>query len=331
MYKGFMHRNVFAKTVSLFATCWIVLLSQTGAVAALSVQEYFPEIGSDLSVVTWGHAVNSQQKLQDALTEKLMMLEADVVLGTLKGGSGEEIPVMAHPPDNVSDLSLQNFLTEVMSATQQGHRCGIKLDFKTVEVLQPSLSQLKVYEKKINFPVMLNADILPGPVNSNTKPVDADRFLDLSVRLFPSSTLSVGWTTRYGGLIFNGSYSEEQVEAMREALERHHVTQSVTFPVRAGMVANSGTTLAPLMNIPNTTFTIWSSDYDPVNVTRLREVILDILGRDRVFVDVPKSLSDQLQLWRKNTQRDSSSAVVFLPSITAILTAMVTWILNKFK
>jgi hypothetical protein len=60
---------------------------------------------------------------------------------------------------------------------------------------------------------MLNADILPGPVNSNTKPVDADRFLDLSVRLFPSSTLSVGWTTRYGGLIFNGSYSEEQVSA----------------------------------------------------------------------------------------------------------------------
>jgi hypothetical protein len=78
-----------------------------------------------------------------------MMLEADVVLGTLKGGSGEEIPVMAHPPDNVSDLSLQNFLTEVMSATQQGHRCGIKLDFKTVEVLQPSLSQLKVYEKQV--------------------------------------------------------------------------------------------------------------------------------------------------------------------------------------
>jgi hypothetical protein len=78
-----------------------------------------------------------------------MMLEADVVLGTLEGGSGEEIPVMAHPPDNVSDLSLENFLTEVMSATQKGHRCGIKLDFKTVEVLQPSLSQLKAYEKQV--------------------------------------------------------------------------------------------------------------------------------------------------------------------------------------
>lgn len=64
---------------------------------------------------------------------------------------------------------------------------------------------------QINFPVMLNADILPGPVDSTTKPVDADTFLDLCVRLFPTSTLSVGWTTRYGGLIFNGSYSEEHV------------------------------------------------------------------------------------------------------------------------
>jgi hypothetical protein len=60
---------------------------------------------------------------------------------------------------------------------------------------------------------MLNADILPGPVNSTTQPVDADNFLKLCVEQFPSSTLSVGWTTRYDGLIMNGSYSEEQVSA----------------------------------------------------------------------------------------------------------------------
>lgn len=118
---------------------------------------------------------------------------------------------------------------------------------------------------------------------------------------------------------------------MREALERHQVTQPVTFPVRAGMVANSGTTLASLRNIPNSTFTVWSADDDTVNVTRLREVILDVLGRDRVFVDVPKSLSDQLQLSRNNNQRDPSSAAVFRPSIATVLSVMVTTILNKFK
>jgi hypothetical protein len=64
--------NLPSKTLELRINNFfcLVLLSQTGAVAALSVQEYFPEIGSDLTVVTWGHAVNSQQKLQDALTGK---------------------------------------------------------------------------------------------------------------------------------------------------------------------------------------------------------------------------------------------------------------------
>lgn len=118
---------------------------------------------------------------------------------------------------------------------------------------------------------------------------------------------------------------------MREALERHQVTQPVTFPVRAGIVANSGSTLANLSNIPSSTFTVWSADGDIVNVTRLREVILDVLGRDRVFVDVPKSLSDQLQLSQNNAQRAASSATLFRPTIATVLSAIVTTVLGKFK
>lgn len=94
--------------------------------------------------------------------EKLMMLEADVVLGTLDGRSGEEIPVMAHPPDKVSDLSLDKFLEEVTSATQKGHRCGIKLDFKSVEVLKPSLSQLETYKEQVQTQFGLQAPTVSG-------------------------------------------------------------------------------------------------------------------------------------------------------------------------
>ena len=118
---------------------------------------------------------------------------------------------------------------------------------------------------------------------------------------------------------------------MREALKQHGVMQPVTFAVRAGMVANSGRTLARLRDIPASTFTVWSADHDTVNVTRLREVILDIFGRDRVFLDVPKSLSDQLQLSQNDTQRSPSSANVFRPSISTVLATMITAILNKFK
>ena len=66
---------------------------------------------------------------------------------------------------------------------------------------------------------MLNADILPGPVASTTKPVEADTFLELCVKQFPDSTLSVGWTTRYGGLIFSGSYSQQEVSNKTNKLE----------------------------------------------------------------------------------------------------------------
>ncbi|XP_069695619.1 protein FAM151B isoform X2 [Periplaneta americana] len=293
------------------------------------MQEYFPEIGNDLTVVTWGHAVNSKQKLQDALDEKLMMLEADVVMGTVEGGSEEEIPIMAHPPSTTSDLSLKGFLTTVVNATKNGHRCGVKLDFKSVEVLMPSLQEL--YEhKQIDFPVMLNADILPGPVNSTTIPVDADTFLELCAKLFPESTLSVGWTTRYGDLVINGSYSEEQVEAMEDALDRKQVTQPVTFPVRAGLAAKSGNTLTRLKNINNSTFTIWSSEDDPVDVDLLRELILNTLGRDRVYVDVPKSLSDELQLPPSNTTKTSSACVSSLSTLSALVT-LTTTLVQLFK
>jgi hypothetical protein len=82
---------------------------------------------------------------------------------------------------------------------------------------------------QINFPVMLNADILPGPVNSTTQPVDADTFLEHCVRLFPSSTLSVGWTTRYDGLIITGSYSQEQVSAALIAQTRRYSVSCSPF------------------------------------------------------------------------------------------------------
>ena len=40
-----------------------------------------------------------------------MFIEADVNLGYLNGQtSGDKIPIMAHPPSIVSDLSLEDFM-----------------------------------------------------------------------------------------------------------------------------------------------------------------------------------------------------------------------------
>lgn len=68
-----------------------------------------------------------------------MMLEADVVVGKLKNSpKDEDIPIMAHPPDNQSDLSLKDFLQAV-----NGSKMGAKLDFKTSEAFEASIEILK--------------------------------------------------------------------------------------------------------------------------------------------------------------------------------------------
>lgn len=67
------------------------------------------------------------------------MIEADVVLGRLEqNATGELIPIMAHPPNDISDLSLENFLFE----THQAGR-SVKIDFKTIGAMEASMGTLK--------------------------------------------------------------------------------------------------------------------------------------------------------------------------------------------
>ena len=125
--------------------------------AMVHVTDYWPEVAEDLTKVSWSHATNSRAKLDKALTDSTMMIEADVSLG-----AGNK-PIMAHPPANTSDLSLEQFLESVLASTQSGEKKGIKLDFKFLGVVEPSLVMLDKLRDKLNFPVWLNADILKGP------------------------------------------------------------------------------------------------------------------------------------------------------------------------
>lgn len=102
-----------------------------------NVQDYFPDLNGDLTKLTWAHAVNNQSHLSEAINNtNVMMLEADVTLGRLIGRD-EILPIMAHPPLNESDLSLQQFIERVILA-QESKKKGIKLDFKSTDVFQSS-------------------------------------------------------------------------------------------------------------------------------------------------------------------------------------------------
>ncbi|XP_023253463.1 protein FAM151B-like [Seriola lalandi dorsalis] len=115
--------------------------------------EYFLSLNQitkkDASEVKWSHAVNSRSRLTEALTGPMHMLEADIII---RGRDPKE-PVMAHPPDTDSDITLKEWLEAV-----KAHDKGIKLDFKsktcyswdTVRVMEEICRTL---EHPVTFPV----------------------------------------------------------------------------------------------------------------------------------------------------------------------------------
>lgn len=111
--------------------------------------DFWPDVKHDLTKVTWSHGTNSRQELSEAISGEIcldlwylrhfwilvsqvlkrsanflilyqdtniMMIEADVSMGRLSSNpfEGPLIPVMAHPPLTISDLSLIDFVTTVV-------------------------------------------------------------------------------------------------------------------------------------------------------------------------------------------------------------------------
>lgn len=164
-------------------------------------------------------------------------------------------------------------------------------------------------------PFWLNADIINGPLNNNeTTPLDPNQFLDGCKKLH-NSILSIGWTTRWGSNFTAGNYTRQQVNEMALALERNQInsTHAITFPVRAGIAAQSIDNLHELVSTvnktnQNVTITIWSSPNDTVNIDSLRKLIFSF-GLDRVYLDVPEEVSSQLHL--QNAPGCASSLIQF--------------------
>lgn len=76
-----------------------------------------------------------------------MMLEADVVIGKLNTSNQTGIPIMAHPPANESDLSLENFL--VNFNFRSNNTKGIKLDFKSDKAFESSKLILAKFRENV--------------------------------------------------------------------------------------------------------------------------------------------------------------------------------------
>lgn len=152
---------------------------------------------------------------------------------------------------------------------------------------------------------------------NENRPVDPVVFFE-GCKNLPNAVLSIGWTTLWSStmrfllnkgfkncfstsFIFSreGSYSELHVTNMLNAIRASNVTNAITFPIRAGIAAQSVTQLnrlyESLKGSNNVTFTIWSSAPDYVDAVELCKLIHHF-GFDKMYMDVPEVLSSRLDL-----------------------------------
>lgn len=100
---------------------------------------------------------------------------------------------------------------------------------------------------------------------------------------------------------------------------------SITFPIRAGIAAQSLTAITDLVDTVgqtnDVTLTIWSSVNDSVDIDLLRKLIFSF-GIDRVYIDVPEEVLNHLHLDRI-TGRASSLIHFGIASMAMLLVSII--------
>lgn len=211
------------------------------------------------------------------------MIEADVILPG--DGSEHGQPIMAHPPETHSDNTLQDWLAEVTESSK-----GIKLDFKSLAAVKPSMLLLEDVKQRLQRPVWINADILPGP-NGSSRVVDAKPFVDTVTSFFTDVTFSLGWTTGWHPEKVNEGYSWTMVKEMESICGE--LSQPVTFPVRAALLSQSYSQLLWLLKKSDRySLTIWTGKDDKYSIEDLL-YIRSHFDQKQVFYDLlePQSIA----------------------------------------
>ncbi|NXL65168.1 F151B protein, partial [Chordeiles acutipennis] len=183
-------------------------------------------------------------------------------------------PIMAHPPETDSDNTLQEWLKEIINTNK-----GIKLDFKSLEAVRPSLELLEDVKQHLKRPVWINADILPGP-NGNNAVVDAKGFLDTVTSFFPNRLYLI----LFNQMVFAVGYDWMMVKEMAQICNT--LSQPVTFPVRAALVRQSIPELGWLIQQSDRySLTVWTGKEDVYSVEDLL-YIRENFDKSRVYYDI---------------------------------------------
>ncbi|XP_021490963.1 protein FAM151A [Meriones unguiculatus] len=250
-------------------------------------------------LVTWYHAANSKKEMEAALSSNVMVLEADVTVEGFNTANETGVPIMAHPPAVHSDNTLQQWLEAVLASSQK----GIKLDFKSLKAVGPSLDLLRQLTEagRIRRPVWINADILRGPNVPISVEINATQFLALVQEKYPEVTISPGFTTLYVPQLPNSTYTQAMVERMQELVAA--LPQRVTFPARAFMTRAAWPHFSWLLSQSERySLTLWQGASDPVSVEDLL-FIRDNSAAHQIYYDLFEPVLSQFKQLALNTTR----------------------------
>ncbi|XP_072521264.1 protein FAM151B [Salminus brasiliensis] len=285
--KRSLYLSCICAVVFVVAVSWtpVYLSSDSPSSASGSMGDrtldYFLQKGAiperDAADVDWYHAANNRSKINEALQGPAQMIEADILL---RGRDPKE-PIMAHPPDTDSDITLKDWLRAVGTSDK-----GIKLDFKSLAAVAPSMALLEEARAQLKGPVWINADILPGPGGRAT-PLDAQAFLQAVALQAEGDVLSLGWTTGWSPDTDNPGYSWKMVQQM-EAVCRP-LRQPVTFPVRAALLPLSFPQFQWLLQQSDRyTLTVWTGQSDVLNMEDLLPYRQNF-SKPRIYYDLLES------------------------------------------
>lgn len=192
--------------------------------------------------ISWAHAVNNIDDLNQALQGSAMFIESDIRLSPTR-----VVAVAAHPPEMESDLTFAELLRRMKDSRQ-----GLKLDFKDPEIVEQCLQDLS--NANLSQPVLLNAGILRGNSPYISK-FNAPGFIALCKKYYPQGILSVDWTMTADP---NKPFLPQNIDEMLALVVD---VDEMTFPVRAQLVPNSWPELQRLLAAkPDYTLTIWGGE-----------------------------------------------------------------------
>lgn len=164
------------------------------------------------------------------------MIQGDV---TLAENSRCPIAIMAQPPINMSDLTLEDFLLQIIHSTEGSATKGIKLDFKSTRVVEPAFRNLARHIDFLKGPLVLHADIIAGDNKQGAQPVDIWTFLMLIRTRFPKAIISMGWCVDVNKSTLETGYSMSMIDQMLQIVKEYSLLQPITFPVNAALVKYS--------------------------------------------------------------------------------------------